>query len=255
MFTSSPRQWRSGPISPEVAAKWNAALEETEIGFTVAHDSYLINLCAPDAAILERSILAFKDELERAEALGIPWVVTHMGAHLNSGEDAALDLLCKSITGVLRDTEGMNAGIAMEATAGQGSSLGYRFEHLARVLEGCGAHPRLGVCLDTCHIFVAGYDIRDEISYEQTFKSFESLIGFERLKVIHANDAKKPLGSRVDRHEHIGEGEIGLEPFKRLVNDPRMMHIPIVVETPDAETMHQVNVATLRRLTSSETGK
>lgn len=248
VFTCSPRQWNSPDLSPEVAAQFRQTQRELGIEFTVAHDSYLINLCAPDAAILERSCGAFRKELDRAEALGIPWVVTHMGAHLNSGEEAAIELLCASMQNALRETDGMRAGILMETTAGQGSCLGHRFEHLARVMEGCGAPERLGVCLDTCHIFVAGYDIRDDEGYKRTMAEFDRLIGFDRLKVIHANDAKKPLGSKVDRHEHIGRGEIGIDAFRRLVTDPRLIQIPIIVETPDAETMHEVNVARLRSL-------
>src|SRR2546421_2983608 len=247
VFTCSPRQWKHPALDPEVVARFRQAREEAGIAFTVAHDSYLINLCAPDGAVLERSCGAFRDELERAEALGIPWVVTHMGAHLNSGEEPAIKLLCESITQILRETEGMAVGVALETTAGQGSCLGHRFEHIAQVVDGCASHPRLGVCLDTCHIFVAGYDIRDEESYDRTFDSFGSIIGFDKLKVIHANDAKKPLGSRVDRHEHLGEGEIGIEAFRRLVNDKRMLHIPVIVETPEAETMHAANVEKLRR--------
>jgi len=245
VFTCSPRQWNHPPLDPEAVAQFKQAQTDTGIGFTCAHDSYLINLAAPDPEILEKSRRAFRKELDRAETLGIPWLVTHMGAHLNQGEDAALNVLCESMSLLLKETDGMSVGIAMETTAGQGTGLGATFEQIARVIDGCSVHPRLGVCLDTCHIFVAGYDIRDEETFGKTFDTFGSVIGFDKLKVIHANDAKKPLGSRVDRHEHIGEGQIGLEAFRMLVNDPRMVHVPIVVETPDADTMHEVNVAKL----------
>jgi apurinic endonuclease (APN1) len=248
LFTSNPRQWQAAPLSDEVIAKFHAVRGDTGIGFTVAHDSYLINLAAPDSFILERSRAAFRAELDRAEALGIPWVVTHMGASMGSEEDAAISLLCESLTAILRETEGMSAGIALETTAGQGTGLGVTFEQIARVVDGCAAHPRLGVCLDTCHIFAAGYDIRDEESYEKTFDTFDRVIGLNRLKVIHANDSKKPLGSRVDRHEHIGEGEIGIEAFRRLVADPRLLHVPMVIETPELEKMHHVNLGRLREL-------
>src|ERR1043165_6821160 len=250
VFTCSPRQWKHAPLDPEVVAKWNTALAETGIEFTVPQDSALITRCAPDSTLLEKSCGACCDELERAETLGIPWVVTHMGAHLDSGEDCGIDLLCKSISDVLKNTDGMKVGIAVETTAGQGSGIGYRFEHIARVMDGCAAHERFGVCLDTCHVFVAGYDIRDEDSYEKTIGEFDRLIGLDRLKVIHANDTKKTLGSKVDRHDHIGQGEIGMEAFRRLVTDSRLLHVPVVVETPDAETMHEVNVAPLRTLAS-----
>jgi len=248
LFTGSPRQWHHPPLDPEVAAQFRRTQAETGIAFTVAHDSYLINLAAPDADILDRSRKAFRRELDRAEALGIPWVITHMGAHLDSGEETGLNVLCDSLNALLEETEGMAVGVALETTAGQGTCLGYRFEQIARILEGCKEHSRLCVCLDTCHIFVAGYDIRDEESYQQTLNSFNAVIGLDRLKVIHANDAKKPLGSRVDRHEHLGEGEIGIETFGRLVTDPRLLHIPVIIETPDSETMHAVNLAKLKRL-------
>jgi deoxyribonuclease-4 len=250
LFTGSPRQWHHPPLDLKVAEEFHAAKEETGITFTVAHDSYLINLAAPDVEVLERSRKAFRLEMDRAEELGIPWLVTHMGAHLKTGEDTGLKVLCESLTALLDETEGMVAGVALETTAGQGSTLGDKFEHLARIIDGCARHPRLGVCLDTCHIFVAGYDIRTEEAYEKTFNHFGETVGFDRLKVIHANDAKKPLGSRVDRHEHIGEGEIGIEAFGRLVTDPRMLHAPVIIETPDLETMHPVNLGKLQRLAS-----
>jgi deoxyribonuclease-4 len=248
LFTGSPRQWHHPPLDPATAEEFRRTQQETGIAFTVSHDSYLINLAAPDADILDRSRKAFRRELDRCEALGIPWVVTHMGAHLDSGPDEGIRVLCESLNGLLEGTDGMAAGVALETTAGQGTGLGYTFEQIARVLEGCRHHPRLGVCLDTCHIFVAGYDIREEDGYQQTFDLFNSLIGFDLLKVIHANDSKKPLGSRVDRHEHLGEGEIGIETFGRLVTDPRLLRVPVIIETPDSETMHAVNLAKLQRL-------
>lgn len=248
VFTSSPRQWKSVPINPEIAAKFRETQAEQGIGFTVAHDSYLINLAASDSTILKKSREAFRDELDRAEALGIPWLVTHMGAHLDSPMEESMLVLCRSLAEILEATEGMEVGVALETTAGQGTGLGWRFEQIAQIINGCERHPRLGVCMDTCHIFVAGYDIRDAESYENTITVFDSIIGIDNLKVIHANDAKKPLGSRVDRHEHIGQGEIGIDAFARLVTDSRLAHVPIVVETPDADTMHVVNVERLRSL-------
>jgi len=246
LFTSSPRQWRHKPIEPELAAGFRESVRDCGIGFTVAHDSYLINLAAANPDILEVSRQAFRAELERAEALGIPWLVTHMGASADS--DAGIDLLARSLSDILRETEEMEVGVALETTAGQGTSLGHRFEQIARVLELCGGSNRVGVCLDTCHIFAAGYDLRDEEIQARTFHEFDSIVGFDRLKVIHANDSKKGLGSRVDRHAHIGEGEIGLEPFRRLVNDQRLAHVPMIIETPESDTMHAVNLARLKGL-------
>ncbi len=250
LFTSSPRQWSHPPLTDAEVEAFRAAREQTGMAFACAHDSYLINLAAPSSDVLERSRKAFRGELDRANELGLPWVVTHMGAHLDQGEEAAVARLIESLQRILEETEaeGYTAGIALETTAGQGTGLGYRFEQLAQVLNGVGAHPRLGVCLDTCHVFAAGYDLRDEAAYELTWAAFETLIGFDRLKIIHANDSKKPLGSRVDRHEHIGEGEIGIAAFARLVTDPRLLHVPIIIETPDSETMHAVNLARLKRL-------
>lgn len=253
LFTGSPRQWNHPPLQDEEIRAFRAAQEETGIPFTVAHDSYLINLAAPAPDVLDRSREAFRGELDRADALGIPWVVTHMGAHLDQGEDAALDRLIASLRSLLEATEGYQAGVLLETTAGQGTCLGARFEQLGQVLAGVGAHPRLGVCLDTCHVFAAGYDLRDEPSYAQTWAAFDAHIGRDKLKVIHANDSKKPLGSRVDRHEHIGQGEIGIDAFARLVTDPRLRQIPIVIETPDSETMHAVNLGRLQRLASEGT--
>lgn len=250
LFTGSPRQWSHPPLAEERIAAFHAAREQTGIDFTVAHDSYLINLAAPMADLLERSRKAFRSELDRAHLLNIPWVVTHMGAHLDEGEEAGLGRLIESLRTVLEETDrdGCPVGIALETTAGQGTGLGWRFDHLGQVLDAVGPHPRLGVCLDTCHVFAAGYDLRDAEAYERTWSAFDAAIGIDRLKVIHANDARKPLGSRVDRHAHIGQGEIGIGAFARLVCDPRLLHIPIVIETPDMESMHKVNLARLKRL-------
>lgn len=254
VFTKNPRQWTAPALDPEVISRFRQAVKETRMGFTISHDSYLINLAAPDSAILERSRTAFLDELERAEALGIPWVVTHMGAHLTSCEEDSLQVLCESLNWVIERTCHLSAGVALETTAGQGTCLGRTFEQIAAVVAGCKDHSRIGVCLDTCHIFAAGYDIRSEESYEATMAAFDQVLGFNRLKAIHANDSKKGLGSRVDRHEHIGDGEIGLNTFQRLLRDSRVYHVPVIVETPEAETMHEVNVARLRSFLPNDSG-
>jgi deoxyribonuclease-4 len=250
LFTTSPRQWTQPPLAPEAVQLFHEARESTGIDFIVAHDSYLINLAAPTSDVLERSRKAFRGELDRADTLGIPWVVTHMGAHLDQSPDEGVARLVESLRRILDETDalGYSAGVALETTAGQGTGLGHRFEQIAQVLDGVGRHTRLAVCLDTCHIFAAGYDLRDETAYEETWREFEERIGIDRLVVIHANDAKKSLGSRVDRHAHIGEGEIGRAAFARLVTDARLLHVPIIIETPDADTMHAVNLRLLRRL-------
>lgn len=245
LFTANPKQWRHPPLADEEIAAFRAAVDETGIPFTCAHDSYLINLAAPDDRILQTSISAFRRELERADALRIPWVVTHMGAHLNTGEEAGLLRLSESIAHLLVETDQLSAGIALETTAGQGTGLGYRFEQIGDVMRNVGPHPRLGVCLDTCHVFVAGYDLTTEDGYRDMWARFDDAIGLQQLKIIHCNDAKKPLGSRVDRHEHIGQGAIGLEPFRRLVRDPALAAVPMIVETPEADAMHVENVRRL----------
>jgi len=251
LFTTSPRQWRARPLSEEEIAAFDEARQQTGIHTVISHDSYLINLAAPDQDVLQRSREAFLDELQRAEALNIPWVVTHMGSYLNSSEEAGLTTLGESVRFLLHQTEGLRVGIALETTAGQGTSLGYRFEHLARIIEMAGGSERIGVCFDTCHVFVAGYDIRTPEALSATLNEFDRIIGLQRLKVIHVNDAKKPLGSRVDRHEHIGEGELGLETFRILLHEPRIAHVPVILETPEPEKMHPVNLRRLKEILSN----
>lgn len=247
VFTSSPQMWKSSPVTPEKVAEFKKAVADTGIDpmAVVSHDSYLINLCAPDLELREKSVNGLKDEIFRCSLYGIPFVVSHMGAEKGQGEEEALRIVAENAVRILDETPG-NVTLLMETTAGQGSALNYKFDHLARILELAGGPARLGVCLDTCHIFVAGYDIRDDASYAKSFEEFGRLVGFDRLKAIHCNDSKNPLGKRVDRHEHIGKGEIGPRAFELLVNDPRFERTPILLETPESETMHAVNLATLR---------
>lgn len=244
VFTNNPRQWSGKTITDEMAADLTAAREETGITALVSHDTYLINLCAPNEEIKEKSKAAIKAEMARCAFLNIPFTVSHMGAHLGQGEEEGLRGIAESALEVLSDTP-ESVTLLMETTAGQGSSLNYRFEQIARILELTQSPARLCVCLDTCHIFAAGYDIRTAEGYEAVFAEFDRLIGIDRIKCIHCNDSKKDLGIRVDRHDNIGDGLIGLEAFRCLVNDPRFARVPIVVETPDAETMHAVNVKRL----------
>lgn len=248
LFTANPKQWQHQPLGEAEVTSFLDTLESGEIGFTCAHDSYLVNLASPDPKIHSASLRAFRGELERADTLRIPWVVTHMGAHVNSGEEAGLEKLVASIRRLLDESEGMSAGTALETTAGQGTGLGYTFAQLGAVLAGVGDHPRLGVCLDTCHIFAAGYDLTSKEGYDEVWREFDAHVGIGKLQIIHCNDAKKPLGSRVDRHEHIGKGLIGIDAFRWLVNDIRLRHIPLILETPEAETMHRVNLEVLRGL-------
>jgi deoxyribonuclease-4 len=249
IFTASPRQWRSAAISPEMVEKFKLIVAESGITKTVAHDSYLINLAAePGSDVLAKSRVAFRAEIERAEALAVDFLVSHPGAHGGAGEDVGIARLIESLDVIHQETAGAKVRVALETTAGQGTYLGGRFEQIARILQGVQDPARLAVCLDTCHVFAAGYDIRTPEAYAETMRLFDEIIGLQWLQVIHANDSQKAFGSHADRHTHIGEGEIGLEAFRCLVNDPRLAGLPIIVETPESETMHEVNVRRLQDL-------
>ena len=249
IFTASPRQWRAPSIKPEVAEKFKEVVAASGITKTIAHDSYLINLAAePGSEVLAKSRAAFRGELERAEALGVDFLVSHPGAHGGAGEDVGIARLIESLNIIHAQTPGLKVRTALETTAGQGTYLGGTFEQLAAIIQGVDSPERLAVCLDTCHIFAAGYDIRTPETYAETMRLFDDIIGLKWLQVIHANDSQKALGSHADRHAHIGDGEIGPEAFRLLVNDPRLAGLPIIVETPDSDTMHEVNVKRLHDL-------
>lgn len=244
VFTSSPQQWSAKPVTDEMAADFQAAKAETGIDVVVSHDSYLVNLCAPTEEGKAKSIEGLKGELRRCSRYGIKWAVSHIGSHLGQGIEEGLKICAESVKEVLADTPD-DVTILAETTAGQGSALDSRFEEIARLLELTGAPDRLKVCLDTCHIFVAGYDIRTPETYELTFAEFDRVVGISNLRAIHCNDSKKDLGTRVDRHEHIGQGFIGPTAFELLVNDPRFYEIPILLETPEAPEGHAMNLAKL----------
>jgi deoxyribonuclease-4 len=248
LFTSSPRQWRSSPLKQEAIDAFKKARAEAGTKYCIAHDSYLINLAAADGEILEKSLNSFREELIRAEQLGLDYLVTHMGAHGGDGEDVGLERLCESLTKIHKDLPGYKVQIALETTAGQGTYLGSKFEHFPKIFNLVGEEERLAVCLDTCHIFAAGYDIRTPETYSETMEKFGSIVGFDRLKVIHTNDSQKAFGSKADRHAHIGEGQIGIEAFRLLINDERLKKNPFILETPEAETMHAVNLKRLKDL-------
>ncbi|MEA2552353.1 MAG: deoxyribonuclease [Fimbriimonadaceae bacterium] len=245
VFTSSPQTWKTGPITQEKVDDFKKAQQETGIMEVVTHDSYLINLCAPDPAMRQKSIEGLTNELLRSHLYGIHYVVSHMGSHVGQDLEVALRAVAEAAEQVL-DNSPDDVMLLMETTAGQGSALNARFEELAILIELLDGHPRVGVCLDTCHVFVAGYDIRDEESFQRTFHEFNRLIGFDRLKAVHCNDSKRGLGSKVDRHEHIGKGELGPKTFEMLLNDPRFEKIPIMIETADPDEMHEVNLKVLR---------
>lgn len=254
LFTKNNNRWDGKPLSPADIDQFASAMAETGIAHPISHASYLINLAAADDFLWNRSIEAMAVELERAFALGIPHVIVHPGAHVGSGEEVGLARIACGIVRVLQRTEHLPTTIALETTAGQGTCLGHRFEHLAYLLDATNRPARLTVCLDTCHVHAAGYALHLADAYEETWSAFDRLIGLDRLVAIHLNDSKKPFASRVDRHEHIGRGHVGREAFQRLMNDARLAGIPMYLETPkgtDAETglpWDTVNTTLLREL-------
>lgn len=252
IFTKNASQWRAKPLEADAIARYKADLTESPIGpmAVVAHDSYLINLASPDPARWQQSLDAFIDELRRCEQLGVPYLVTHPGAHMGEGEEAGLERIAEAIRRALDATASCTTMVLLETTAGQGSALGHRFAHLGRLLELVPNDERLGVCVDTCHVFVAGYEINSEAGYAATWEEFEREVGLDRLKVLHLNDAKKPLASRVDRHEHLGKGQIGREGFRLLMNDARLRGRVMLLETPKGDDCAEdiENMAFLRSL-------
>ena len=236
IFTQSAGQWRARVLPPDEIAQFRARVERTGIQPVVAHNSYLINLAAADPALRAQSLAALGEELDRAEALGLLGLVMHPGSYTSGTERDGLDLIGDGLGAVLRARPRAKTMILLEHTAGQGTNLGHRFEHLAAILARLNGSPRVGVCLDSCHLIAAGYDICSDDGYRATFEAFDRLVGIDRIRAFHLNDSKKPCGSRVDRHEHIGRGCLGLEPFRRLLNDPRFAALPMLLETPKLDT-------------------
>jgi len=235
VFTKSQVQWAAKPLDPDDVYSWLCAWEEQDWQPCTVHNSYLINLASPDEALRKKSVGAMVDELERASVLGIPWVVTHPGAAKGSTVEQALDLCGRSVRDALAQTEDSGVGILIENTAGMGSHIGARFEHLAAILELAGSPERLGVCFDTCHAFAGGEDLRTPAAYADMWKRFDKVVGLSRLKAFHLNDCKAELGSHVDRHDSIGKGHIGPTAFKLLMNDPRFELHPGLLELRDED--------------------
>ena len=249
IFLKSSNQWKGKVLTEEDRELYRAARLRSGIEPVVAHNSYLINLASPDPALYEKSISAFIEEMERANFLGVAAVILHPGAHMGSGLEAGIERVSEALNRSL-DAVPPPVRILLETTAGQGSSLGHRFDQLAAIIDRVRQTGRIGVCLDTCHVFAAGYDIRTEAGYRSTLREFQRMIGLEMISVFHVNDCKKELGSRVDRHTHIGQGLIGLEAFRCLVNDRRFDRIPKILETPKGEDLEEdrMNLSTLRGL-------
>ncbi len=249
IFTRNQNQWQSKPLDVQEIARYQALAQSTGIAPVVAHASYLINIGSPDPALWAKSADALRVELERAEQLDILGVVFHPGSHMNTSEAEGLDRIARGIDHAHAATAGVRTLTLLENTAGQGAHLGYRFEHLAAILAAVDDPGRIGVCFDTCHALTAGYEFRDQDSYARLWDEFDQVVGLERLKVFHFNDTKKDLGSRVDRHTHIGEGFLGLEPFRLILNDARFAALPKILETPKEDDMAD-DVINLNRLRS-----
>lgn len=255
IFTKNNSQWKAAPLSESGVAAFRAALAETGITGPVGHNSYLINLGSPDRALWTRSINALEIEVERGEALGLSELVIHPGAHIGAGEDAGIKRIARGLDQVHKRTRGATVRIALETTAGQGTCLGHRFEHLAAILDRVAEPERLSICADTCHLFAAGYALGTPEQYNSTIDVLDRMVGLSRLRVWHLNDSRKPLGSRVDRHAHIGRGMMGLEPFRLLIHDVRFRTVPMILETPKGkegdEELDAINFRVLRQLWDS----
>jgi deoxyribonuclease-4 len=250
IFTRSPRQWRPRVLKDEEILRFRQNQKETGVEPVVAHDCYLVNLGSPDEELWTKSLRVFVEELGHCRALDIPYLVIHPGSHVGAGEDAGLRRIAQALDQSRVLAEGHAVEVLLENTAGQGTNLGYDFEQLARLFDLVANDSWLGTCFDTCHAFAAGYELRTREGYEATFKEFDELIGLERIKFMHLNDAKGDLGGRLDRHEHIGRGKLGLEPFRMLLNDKRFRDLPMVLETPKGPDLQEdrENLRVLRSL-------
>ncbi len=252
LFTKNNKQWKAKPITDEDVTLFRDALEENKISHPLSHASYLINLANAEDDKRQKSIDAFVVELQRAEQLGIPCVVLHPGSCSTSDEETGLKLIAQSLDEVHKTVGEVQTMCLLENTAGQGSQLGYDFKHLGKIIDLSSEPERVGVCIDTCHAFAAGYAMGTEEEYESTIEAMEEGFGIDRIKAFHLNDSKKPFGERKDRHEAIGKGEMGLEPFRFLLNDARFENVPMYLETPKEESggieWDIENLATLRSL-------
>ena len=252
IFLKSPSQWRFGPLSDETVGRFRAAARQAGLAPLLGHASYLVNLASPDRALHERSRRCVLEEWDRSERLGLDGLVLHPGAHMGSGEAAGLARIARALDWLHRRRPDRCCRILLETTAGAGTVLGGRFEHLKVVIESSAAGPRLGVAIDTCHLWTAGYDVRSRPGLDETLRQLDDAIGLGRVAVVHANDARGERGSRLDRHEHIGRGRIGREGFRRIVNHPALRHLPFILETPKegprGRRMDPVNLRALRQL-------
>ncbi len=254
IFTKNANQWNAKAIDPASAERFLAAWQASGVQHLVAHDSYLINLASPDDALWEKSRLAFQNELDRCDLLGVPSLVSHPGAHMGSGVEAGVARVAAALNQIYRERPNGKTVTLLETTAGQGTALGRSFEEIAAIIGQIDEAARVAVCFDTCHTFAAGYDLRDQAGFDATMQQFDAVIGLDQLKVFHLNDSKKGLGAHVDRHAAIGEGELGLEAFRCVMNDPRFAGIPGILETPKGDDGEEDrrNLATLHGLVGTQ---
>lgn len=254
VFTKSNRQWEAKPLTTDDIAAFKSAWHNSTIRSVVTHATYLINIGSPNQEVEKKSMEALAVDLNRSAALNIPYLILHPGSHTNTDEQSCIQRISDNLNILLEKNPTMT--ILLETMAGQGSSVGYTFEHLAEVIKHSRFKSQIGVCFDTCHAFAAGYDFRTEKSYTDMWDQFDTVVGLNKLKVFHLNDSKTDIGSRVDRHTHIGKGKIGLNAFEMLVNDPRFFDIPKILETPKADLREdKENIETIMNLLSKETRK
>lgn len=237
IFNKSNNQWRAKKLTTDEVDQYFAAIEETGVTVACSHSSYLINIGSPDDALQTKSRNSLQEETERCNLLKIPNLVFHPGSHVGSGEEPGMDRIAENMNQVLEAIPDNTVTLCLETTAGQGSNLGYTFEQIAYIMDRVDDKDHLGVCLDTCHIFAAGYPITDPKDYKKTIQQFDDIIGMDNLKIVHTNDSKTEFGSKKDRHEHIGEGEIGIDAFSNFVNDNRFKNIPFILETPKGDDL------------------
>jgi deoxyribonuclease-4 len=250
IFVKSPNRWVSKPLADDDIAAFGEAVSETGIWPVFAHSLYLVNVASPDAALWKKSLDALTDDLERCEQLGLPGLVMHPGSHKGCGENAGIALIVAALDELHARLPGFTAQVWLEVTAGQGDHLGYTFSQLGHMIDGVRESERLGICFDTAHAFAAGYELRTREGYEATWTEFADVLGLDRLKAIHLNDSKRELGSRVDRHEQVGQGQLGIEPFRFLLNDVRFRGLPMTLETDKGPDLAEdkENLALLRSL-------
>ncbi|WP_026842314.1 deoxyribonuclease IV [Citrifermentans bremense] len=250
IFTQNSNQWKGKAVSAADAQLFRDKLAASGLSHVVSHDIYLINLAAAPGEVKDKSLIAFKEEMQRCAALGIDKIVMHPGSHTGDGEETGIRRICEAFDQLFAEVPEFTGKVLLENTAGQGTNLGYRFDHLKSIMEGSSYPTRFGVCFDTCHAFASGYPIAERDGYRRTFDEFDGALGIDKLMAFHLNDSKKGLGCKVDRHEHIGAGALGLEPFRFILNDPHFKLVPKFIETPkgDADEMDAVNLKLLRSL-------